>query len=56
MSRAQQNSQAALEWAQKKKQQMERAKRLREERKAKQLQAAGEANVSAGGSNGFRDF
>jgi len=54
MSRADKNSQAALDWARKKKEQMERAKRLREERKSKVSQPA-QSNYSAGGSTGFSD-
>lgn len=41
MSRAERNSQAAVDWAQKKKEQMEKAKRLREERKMKTGSGAG---------------
>lgn len=55
MSRAVKNSQAALDWAKKKKEQMEKAKRLREERKMK-MQATGGESISANGSTGFSDF
>ena len=55
MSTAARNSQAALDWARKKKEQMEKAKRIREERKQK-MQMAAENSISAGGSNGFSDF
>lgn len=55
MSRAAQNSQAALDWAKKKKEQMERARKIREERKQK-MQMAAESSISANGSTGFSDF
>jgi hypothetical protein len=55
MSRAEKNAQAALDWAKKKKEQMEKAKRLREERKA-QIQMTAENSLSANGSTGFSDF
>lgn len=55
MSRAEKNAQAALDWANKKKEQMERAKKLREERKTQVQMVAGNS-LSANGSNGFSDF
>lgn len=52
MSRADKNAQAAVEWAKKKKEQMEKAKRLREERKMKGG-GAGADTYSSGPSNGY---
>ena len=57
MSRAQRNSEAALEYARKKKEQMERARRLREERKMKaQGVSSGGGGRSSGSGHTYADF
>uniref|UniRef100_A0A7S3J3F7 C2HC/C3H-type domain-containing protein n=1 Tax=Euplotes harpa TaxID=151035 RepID=A0A7S3J3F7_9SPIT len=52
MSRAEKNAQAALDWAKKKKEQMERAKQLREERK-NQLKMVAENSISSGSTPNY---
>ena len=47
MSRAEKNTQAAIDWAKKKKEQMDRAKQLREERKS-QTNAAADFDIPPG--------
>lgn len=53
MSRADRNAQAALDWANKKKEQMERAKQIREERKMKMNTAAGNTASGTDGGSGY---
>jgi hypothetical protein len=55
MSRSDKNAQAALDWAKKKKEQMERAKQIREERKMKMHMAAENTFSGPAVSSGFRD-
>jgi hypothetical protein len=53
MSRSDKNAQAALDWAKKKKEQMERAKQIREERKMKMHMAAENTFSGPAVSSGF---
>ena len=53
MSRGQKNAEAAVEWARQRREKMERARQLREERKRK---AEGGVATGPNGSTGFADF